>query len=142
MRLSALFSFVSFSLFLGCTSQISTRNIPLSSLLDDNSSKVWLVNKAFKNGKNISPKNLFFREVVIFYTSSKFCLQPLNSLGNKEGDKGIYELDAKERRLTLNFKYEVWYFEIASATTDKIALKPTNQSACQFELELIPLPEL
>lgn len=142
MRLLALFSFVSFSLFLGCTSQISTRNIPLSSLLDDNSSKVWLVNKAFKNGKNISPNNLAFREVIIFYTSSQFCLQPLNSLGNKEGDKGIYEVDAKERRLTLNFKDEVWYFEIVSATINKLSLKPTNKSACQYDLELIPLPEL
>lgn len=125
-----------------CTSSVSTRNVALESLLDDNSSKVWLVDKAFENEKNISPINRSFREIIIFYSTRNFCLQPLNSLGNANGDKGIYEVDADKKELVFNFKKETWVFDIEYVSISKLILRPKPTSDCQYILELIPLPEL
>lgn len=130
------------SLILSCTESVTTRNVALESLLDDNSSKVWLVDKAFENGINISPQNRSFREIIIFYSNRNICLQPLNSLGNQDGDKGIYEADSDLNLLTFNFKKEKWMFKIDYVSSSKLILKPLNISACQYTLELIPLPEL
>ena len=97
---------------------------------------------SFENEKNISPKNRSFREIIIFYSTRNFCLQPLNSLGNADGDKGIYEADADRKELVFNFKKERWIFDIEYVSISKLILRPKKRSDCQFTLELIPLPEL
>lgn len=127
---------------LGCSSDISLKDVRLDSLLNDNSSKVWLVDKVFHEGKDIAPLRIQFRDILIFYQSGRVALQPLNTLGNKQATVGYFFLNSDNTELTIDFKKDFWIFEIKHISEEKIVLKPKERSTIQYDLELIPLPEL
>lgn len=128
--------------FFGCTSDIKMTDVRLDSLLNDNSSKIWLVNKVFHEGQNIAPLRVHFRDVLIFYQSGRVALQPLNSIGNKQATVGYFFLNSDNTELVIDFRKEFWKFKIESISLEKIKLSPKSGSSLEYSLELIPLPEL
>lgn len=135
--------FIPLLLLAGCTSNISMKKVPLDYLLNDSSSKVWLLNKVIdENGEDLAPDMINFRDIFIFYNTGHVVVQPLNSLGNKQGKQGFFFLEKENTQLRLEFSDEHWQFKVKTFELEKIELQPMKESDLKYELELIPLPEL
>lgn len=138
-----LFVFVGVAIALAaCSFDENKQTVKLDSFFHDNSSKVWMVQRAIKNDQDRAPKNMNFRDVVIFYDNGKCIIQPLNSLGNREGMKGTYTINSERKLLKLRLESESRQYNFKFETERKLLLFPTRNSADQYNLELIPLPEI
>ncbi len=140
MRLLLLFT--CFAALSACHRTIQTQPINLSYLFDDNSSKVWLIDKLMIEDRNYSPLRNAYKDICIFYSNGKCVVQPLNTLGDRPGAKGKFSVDSRKRTIRMKFKNETWNFDLAKTRDDYIVLKPRKDSDMQYTVHLIPLPEL
>jgi len=125
----------------GCGYGIETKPVSLDTFLNDNSSKVWLVKHKFVNGEKVSAGRSGFREVFIFYHSTKVIVQPLNSLGNAPNFQGYYELSTDNSKINFEMPKENWYFKIDSYGEHQIVLIGNGGVRKNEKLILIPLPD-
>ena len=125
-----------------CTSGINLENVNIAPLFHDNSSKVWLIDKVWHNGQDVSPARTNFKDVLIFYKNGNVLMQPLNSLGNKLGKKGTFTIDPDLNTIIMEYKLEKWFFSIENPSLERITLHPKEGSAIPYVLEIVPLPEL
>lgn len=131
------------SLFiLGCSDDSSAIKIRINSLLHDDSSKVWMVEKEVIDGKEYAPENINFRTVITFYNDFNFAEQPLNTLGNRPPKYGTFEVG--DQNVTISFfqgkKENVFLIEHHSK--ERIVLKSIEKRGEKIELHLIPLPKI
>ena len=127
---------------LSCHRVVQTKAVNLSYVFDDNSSKVWLMNKLMIGDKNYSPMRNSYKDIVIFYKNGACVVQPLNTLGDSPGAKGVFEVDGTNMTLKINFSKSNWKFNITTLEEENIVLSPDKDSDIKYTVHLIPLPEL
>lgn len=130
-----------FSFFTACGYGIATKPVSIDTFLNDNSSKVWLVKAKYVNGALVETERSGFREVFIFYRSTKVIIQPLNTLGNFPNNVGYYVLSDDNQKITFEIGKEKWTFQIASYSEQQVVLKGLKGKRANQKLVLIPLPE-
>lgn len=108
-------------------------------MLHDNSSKVWLINHCYKNGKDYAPLSNKYKEIITFYESSNCYVQPMNTFGDEPGRKGNFRINGRDRKFSIDYPDEAVDFRIKMLTEDKIILVPEGEFP--YTLELIPVPE-
>jgi thioredoxin-related protein len=129
--------------FSACSVGVTTTPIDKHFILDDNSSKIWLVNKLVKNHVDYSNSELGKKDIVIFFATGRCMIQKMNTFGDTIGDKFNYYLrmSTQPKTLELTKEKKKWLFIVRSITDDKIILLPQKGVKFPYEMELIPLPE-
>ena len=124
-----------------CVSDAEFKAIDPYYLFHDNSSKVWLINHKYQDGKDFSPLSLGFKDIITIHKSHNCYVQRMGTFGDIPGEKGQFYLDSEENEARIEFKNQSWIFTIKSMQLEKVILEPTSKSDLQFTLELIPVPE-
>jgi hypothetical protein len=126
-----------------CSAGVSTTPIDKHFILDDNSSKIWLVNKLVKNHVDYSNSELGKKDIVIFFATGRCMIQKMNTFGDTLGDKFNFSLrmSTQPQTLELTKGKKRWLFTVKSINDDKIILIPQKGVKFPYEMELIPLPE-
>jgi hypothetical protein len=122
-----------------CVSDNDLITVNPSLVFHNNNSKVWLVNHKYKDGKDFSPLSLKYKEIIIFHKTGNFYMQKMNTLGDEIGQNGSFEVSNNLKKVKLDFYNQVWIFDPALLTNEKIILKPKFNY--NYTLELIPIPE-
>ena len=137
-----IFLFVGF-IISACSIGVTTTPIDKHFILDDNSSKIWLVNKLVKNNVDYSNNEIGKKDIIIFFATGRCMIQKMNTFGDTIGDKFNYYLrmSAAPPTLELTKEKKRWLFTVRSITDDKIILLPQKGVKFPYEMELIPLPE-
>ena len=143
MKSFCLVLFIITFFFTACSVGVTTTPIDKHFILDDNSSKIWLVNKLVKNHVDYSNSELGKKDIVIFFATGRCMIQKMNTFGDTIGDKFNYYLrmSAQPKTLELTKEKKKWLFTVRSITDDKIVLLPQKGVKFPYEMELIPLPE-
>ena len=127
---------------LGCTDGIPLLNVHYDSLLTDDNSKVWLINKQsinkvnFANGRNSS------KELMIFHESGRVEIIPMKAMGKSSPKSGRFYLDSDNKTLDISFPNEKWKMDLKYITEDSVFMTSTKGSDTKFDIQIIPLPEL
>lgn len=143
MKSFCLVLFIISFFFSACSVGVTTTPIDKHFILDDNSSKIWLVNKLVKNHVDYSNSELGKKDIVIFFATGRCMIQKMNTFGDTIGDKFNYYLrmSTQPKTLELTKEKKKWLFTVRSITDDKIILLPQKGVKFPYEMELIPLPE-
>lgn len=130
-------------MLIACTAGISKDPVSIDSFFDDNSSKVWLVNKVNKLDANLALQQVGYKDVIIFYKSGKVMIQSLNTLGEKPGKTGYFFIDSEKKTMRIEFGLmnENWDFKLDEISLEKVILTPQASSDFNHQLTIIPLPE-
>ena len=124
-----------------CVHDYNYKSVEPYYLFHDNSSKVWVINHVFENGKELSPLSLNYKKIMVFH-SSGYCYEyAIEGLGTKKGRKGTFSLKIDEKDLEIAFKKETIHFKIEYLSEKKITLKTKNKNKQEVEIELITFPE-
>jgi hypothetical protein len=137
IRLVSLFFFI-----FGCSDESSVIKLHINSLLHDDSSKMWMVEKELIDGKDHAPENINFRTVITFYNDFKFAEQPLNTLGNRPPKYGIFEVGSQNATITFVIDKKENVFIVESYSKQEIILKTEEGRGERIYLQLIPLPKI
>ncbi|MFT5779676.1 MAG: hypothetical protein ACI837_002635 [Crocinitomicaceae bacterium] len=129
-------------LLVSCTSGIQMNSVRYDDLLNDGNSKIWLIDKMIIDKSDISMRNNWQKELLIFFENGHVQYLPVQDLGHKKGNIGDYVLNSNDRKLSLYFKEGVWEFDLDEITEDSIYMIPTKASDAEFSLHIIPLPEI
>lgn len=143
MRYFTWFSLISVLILCSCSIGVTTTPIDKHFILDDNSSKIWLVNKLVKNNVDYSNKEIGKKDIIVFFATGRCMIQKMNTFGDTIGDKFNYYLRMSTEPPTLELIKEKksWLFTVHTITDDKIILLPQKGVKFPYEMELIPLPE-
>ena len=143
MKSFCLVLFIITFFFTACSVGVTTTPIDKHFILDDNSSKIWFVNKLVKNHVDYSNSELGKKDIVIFFATGRCMIQKMNTFGDTIGDKFNYYLrmSTQPKTLELTKEKKKWLFTVRSITDDKIVLLPQKGVKFPYEMELIPLPE-
>lgn len=135
--------FVAAVLVNGCSVGVTTSPIDKHFILDDNSSKIWLVNKLVKNQVDYSNREIGKKDIVVFFATGRCVIQKMNTFGDSIGNKFNYTLkmSTEPHILELTKGKKKWLFTVKSISDDKIVLLPHKDIKFPYEMELIPLPE-
>ncbi len=137
-------SYLLFALLTGllfaCVTDSKLTKIDPYYVFHDNSSKVWLINHCYKNGKDFSPLSNRYKEIITFHESGNCYLQPMSSFGDEAGRKGYFTVNRKKKLFSIDFTNEVWNFQLKMLSHRKIILAPDG-GKFPYTLELIPVPE-
>lgn len=129
-------------MLIGCTGGIPLKSVNYNSLLTDDNSKVWLINKQSINKINFANSNVWNKDLMIFHESGKVEIIPLKAMGQKSPRKGKYYLDSDNKTLEITFPKEEWRMKLEYITEDSIYMKSIEGSDIKFNIQIIPLPEL
>lgn len=140
MRRILLF-ILSFFIF-GCSDESSIIKIRINSLLHDDSSKIWMVEREVIDGKEYAPENSNFRTVIIFYNDFKFAEQALNTLGNRPPKYGTFEVGDQNTTISFFHNKDENIFLVEHYSKERIVLKSMDKRGENVELHLIPLPKI
>jgi hypothetical protein len=112
-------------------------------IFHDNSSKVWLAQHLYRNGKDFAPVSMKYKDIFTFHQSNYCYLQRMNTFGDEPGKKAYFSIDAETNVLSMEFRQEVWRFNLKYVSPKKILLTPeaSNPKDMQYTVELIPVPE-
>lgn len=131
------------SLILGaCTSGVSLQSVNYNNLLNDENSKVWMINQMVVNHVNIANGHDWNKDLMIFHETGRVELIPMKALGKSNPKKGHYYLDSDNKKLEITFPDEEWKMSLTYITEDSIYMKSTKESDVQYGIQLIPFPEL
>jgi len=135
--------FVFLGLFIGaCSSNAELIPVNKRSILTDNSSKVWMVDKVIIGNRNFAPKLNTEKDVIIFYENGHCSYQSMRNLGEFPAKKGEFSMYSEDSTLLINFHSESWYFIYNQISEDTISLKPDKKSDLNYQLILVPFPEI
>ncbi|NRA12043.1 MAG: hypothetical protein HRT57_08840 [Crocinitomicaceae bacterium] len=126
----------------GCTDGIPLQNVDYSSLLTDDNSKVWLINKQSVDKVNFASGHNWNKDLMIFYASGKVEIIPMKAMGKSFPKIGEYYLNSDSKRLEISFPDEEWKMDLKYITEDSIYMKSVKGSDTRFDIQIIPLPEL
>ena len=140
MRLKLSSLFIVFLLF-SCSTEPPLEQLPISPLLHDGNSKVWMVEKIVQQKRNFAPLVNMEKDIIVFYENGRCMVQPMSTLGDIVGKKGEYAAYAKDSSLTIYFKNERWDFNIKIPHSDTFILFPTKESDLKYKMILVPFPE-
>lgn len=141
MRKTATFFLLVFSLS-ACVTDDKLVTVEPYYLFHDNSSKVWLINHCYQDGKDFAPVSNKYKEIITFYESANCYIQPMNTFGDERGRKGSFTVGMEKKQFMIDYPddEEDLYFKIKMLSERKIILEPDGGSF-PYTLELIPVPE-
>jgi hypothetical protein len=129
-----------------CTSNIRLKKVNYGSLLHNDNSKVWLINRQIVNNININNGHNWYKELMIFHSNGVVEIISMQDLGKKLPKKGHYYLNSDKKLLEISFTgkngIENWNMELTSLTEESIFMRPTKDSDTEISLQIIPFPEL
>lgn len=128
-------------IFNACVHDYQYKRIEPYYILNDNSSKVWLIDQMYKNNKNHAPLSLKYKTLIVFHDSRNCFLYQVQDLGENPGKKATYSLDITKKELEFTFKDGTWRFKIDVLNEKQLLLSPLKDSKNQFKLNLICFPE-
>lgn len=140
MRLLGVISI--FLIISSCDNGIDLLEIPKDTILHDNGSKVWLIDGVLNSKKNFSSSKMEEKSLLVFYNTYKCVMQPLASIGKKEGKRGYFELLNGNSQLKIHFGNEKWIFMVKKINAIEIILEPMSDSQFPYELHLTTFPEI
>ncbi len=108
--------------------------------LHDNSSKVWLIDKLLEKGRDYTPVQFEYRELIIFHDNHHAYFYKLNEFGKERGKKLLFTVDREKNEFLFEGKNIYYNFEIVHFSRKKIVLKPLNKTY-RFTMVLVPFPE-
>ncbi len=111
-----------------------------SIFIHDNSSKVWLIDKLLNNGRDYTPFQFEYREVIVFHQSRNAYFYRLNEFGRKKGKLMTFSLDRENNEFLFQSQKGNYKFDIVVLQRKKIILKPKNKTY-PYTIVLIPFPE-
>lgn len=141
MRFILVFT-LSLLLLGGCTSGYPLKSVDYNDLFTDGNAKVWVIDRMIVNKINIAGHDVWSKEALIFHDNGHVDYIPLKGIGHKTPKKAKYYLDSESREMTIDFKDEIWFFDITKMEEREIIMKSVKGSDRKFTLVLIPLPEL
>lgn len=135
--------FVSLGLFIGaCSSNAELIAVNKRSILTDNNSKIWMVDQVIIENRNFAPKLNTEKDVIIFYENGHCSYQSMRNLGDYPAKKGEFSMYSEDSTLLINFHSETWYFIYNQISEDTISLIPEKKSDLNYQLILVPFPEI
>jgi hypothetical protein len=135
--------FVSLGLFISaCSSNAELIAVNKRSILTDNNSKIWMVDQVIIGNRNFAPKLNTEKDVIIFYENGHCSYQSMRNLGDYPAKKGEYSMYSEDNTLLINFHSETWYFIYNQISEDTISLIPEKKSDLNYQLILVPFPEI
>jgi|GEM_PF-685547 len=142
MKSWLLFAVVGISLW-SCVPDSQLKTLEPYYIFHDNSSKVWLVQHVYKQGKDFAPLSNKYKDIFTFHHSNYCYVQRMCTFGDEPGRKAYFALDSETNELRMEFRQEVWRFNLKFVSPQKIILTPkaSNPEDMQYTLELIPVPE-
>ncbi len=123
-----------------CWEESSKRTISGTIFIHDNSSKVWLIQKCYKNGKDVAEPLLQNKDMVIFHESGMAYFYKVKNLGDKRGVKMNYWLKKDNKEFGFSNSKKRYTFEVLALKRTQIILKPKSKSY-PYTIVLIPFPE-
>jgi len=72
---------------------MNMKSAAIDDLLNDGSSKVWLINKVIFSGINTVESSLYQKQIMVFHSSQNIDIIQLNSIGKKNAKKGDFNID-------------------------------------------------
>ena len=120
---------------------MNMKSAAIDDLLNDGSSKVWLINKVIFSGINTVESSLYQKQIMVFHSSQNIDIIQLNSIGKKNAKKGDFNIDPDSNEIQLNFEDEKIKYEITYLTKDSVYLTPKGKLKTKPSIQLIPLPE-
>jgi len=124
-----------------CQSTVTPIVLQINNLLNDDSSKVWMLTSEQINGKEISEHNKNFKKVFVFYNDMTYCEQTLNRLGNSQPRYGTYQISNQNNNLILIANRDTVNYIIQSYSKQAIELV-SNKKQEDVRIVLIPLPKI
>jgi hypothetical protein len=135
--------FVSLGLFISaCSSNAELIAVNKRSILTDNNSKIWMVDQVIIGNRNFAPKLNTEKDVIIFYENGHCSYQSMRNLGDYPAKKGEFSMYSEDSTLLINFHSETWYFIYNQISEDTISLIPEKKSDLNYQLILVPFPEI
>lgn len=142
LRNSCIKIIVLVGLFSSCFHGDRMNEVNYSYLFHDGFSKIWVISA---RDSLIEPKKFNYslrNRVLIFNNSGEVCLTQFDKLYNYELTKGEYEVDSKNKKLTLIFKDYTLNFNFSAKNNHSIELFPIEQkdSKSTLMLESVKIP--
>ena len=142
MKFALLLFTVSYLLLSGCTTGYPLKSVDYNDLFTDGNSKIWIIDRMIVNEINVAEHNVWAKEALIFHENGLVDYIPLKGIGHKQPRKAKYYLDSESREMTIDFKGEIWFFEITKLDEREVIMKSVKGSDRKFTLVLTPLPPL
>lgn len=130
-------------LLASCEATYDFQNVNYSYLFNDNSSKVWLIDRVVQDNITISQFNTVDKDVIIFHRNGKYQFCPLKSMGSENMSTGEYDVYSQKLQLllevdTLDLTYDLVHLSEDSILMNRVA----KEGVTEQKLKLIPLPVL
>lgn len=135
--------FIAFALSFGsCTNGIDLDVVFYDSLLNDNNSKVWVVNSFVVGGMDVSNPILSEKNIIVFHANNTVNMLPMKGIGSSNPKRGRYILDSKNKELVIDFGDSQWDLDINYITEDSIYFSTKEKVENKFGFQIIPFPKL
>jgi hypothetical protein len=128
-------------LFTSCVSDFELKDVDITPIFHDNSSKVWMIKHQFSGKTDIAPLTNGMKYIITFHQSHNCYLQRMNTFGDESGSKGLFTVDSEIKELEISFKDQNWHFSLDTLTYTRIYLRSLDTSSFPYNLVLIPVPE-
>lgn len=125
-------------LFFSCDTRL--KKIDDAIYLHDNSSKVWMIEKLLEKGRDYTPGQFEYRELIIFHDNHHAYFYKLNEFGKQKGKMLLFSVDRETNEFLFEGKGIFYKFSIIHFSRKKIILKPLDKTY-RFTMVLIPFPE-
>ena len=135
--------YIAAALSLGsCTNGIDLDEVFYDSLLNDNNSKIWVVNSFVVDGVDVASPILVDKNIIVFHANKAVNMLPMRGIGSSNPKRGRYILDSKNRELVIDFGDSQWDLDISYITEDSIYFSTKKKVENKFGFQIIPFPEL
>lgn len=134
--------FLVFSL-VSCEATYDFQNVDYSYLFNDNTSKVWLIDRVVQNDITISQYTYIDKDIIVFHKNGKYQFSPLKSLGKEKISTGKYDVYSERLTLTLEVDTLELKYDLVHLSEDSIVMNRIEQEGIPAQnVKLIPLPIL
>lgn len=123
-----------------CNTSSSLEKIDPYIFLNDNSSKVWYVEKLLKDGRDYTPMQFNANSLIVFHSSRNAYIHTIKDFGRKPGAKCYYWMSREKDEFGMQFAKGTWLFSIVHLSRTKIILRPKSESY-PYTIILVPFPE-
>lgn len=139
MKKLSLF-FLVFILF-SCVQDSLYKTVDKSYILHDYSSKVWLLDKIIKKGKDTLPFSIKYKKIWVFHQNSNCVSYKMDDLEENRGKKYYFQLSENNKYLTLQSRKSSLSFKVNRLTEGKMILSYKDKKEV-VKFVLISFPEI
>ncbi len=126
-----------------CVQDSHLKPIVPNYLLHDNSSKVWVINHVFFDGKDEVPMSFKYKTMLVFHKSGTIKIYKINDISANTAKVGKFDFSVDPKKIRIDYNNEKVIFEIESISEEKVKLKSIrSKNKHQYSMELISFPEI